>query len=395
MAVSNLITPVDPSSTYPTVPAGDNRLLFLTVNVAQSSTINATAPTSVSVGGVAMTWVAGDAPGVTQLRTTMSTWMIKESQIASMSGSAITMSGQSGALNRRIAWAVQGASQVTPTRIANGYVSTGAISMSLARVADSWTFLGAFTQVGEDITLTNPSRTSRILNVNIGYAADTAQTVNSTTQSKTYYQTAHVINIDPAPTQSIASINDDDEINAGAVNTAEVVGYVVGVNPVVSGTVGSLALTGVSQTGTGVTFTPPEPTNAAYWPEPDTTQTLTLTDGTNPSTFNAPFRPLAGYISVVVASPDNVDQYKLGYWATTPPVNGDRIMADFTVNPDTSFEGATDGLHIWYHWVNATSTMYIYEATIGGEVIVDNRSLTSPGLVSRGLITRGLVARGL
>ena len=195
--------------------------------------------------------------------------------------------------------------------------------------------------------------------------------------------------------QSITSINDDDELNSGEANTAEVVGYVVGVNAITSGTVGTLALTSVSQTGTVATFTIPAPINAAYWPEPDTTQTLTLTDGTNAATFNALFNSLAGYTSVVVASPDNADEYKLGYWATTPPVNGDRIMADFTVNPDTSFSGVTSGVHVWYHWVSATSTMYVYVATFEGGEIVTVGGLTVSGLTVSGLTVSGLTVTGL
>jgi hypothetical protein len=206
----------------------------------------------------------------------------------------------------------------------------------------------------------------------------------------------------------ITSVNDDDEINPGEVNTAVVVGYDDGVNPIVSGTVGSLALTGVSQTDDDVTFTPPSPTNASYWPEPDTTQTLTLTDGTNPATFDALFNSVAGYTSVVIASPDNDDEYKLGYWATFPFENGDRVMFDppnpplpgtpttgWTVNPDGSYTDAPDGLKIWYHWRSATSLMYIYEATVGGGVVTDNRLLTSVGLTSSGLTSSGLTSVGL
>jgi len=187
-----------------------------------------------------------------------------------------------------------------------------------------------------------------------------------------------------------------------------VVGYVVGVNPIVSGTVGSLALTSVSQATTVATFTIPAPANGAYWPEPDATHTLTLTDGTNPSTFSAPFRPLAGYTSVVVASPDNADEYKLGFWSTFPFEDDDVIMFDppnpplpgtpitgWDVNPDGSFTNAPNGLKTWYHWRNATSLMYIYEATIGGGVIIDNRGLSVAGVSVTGLSIVGLSVTGL
>ena len=205
----------------------------------------------------------------------------------------------------------------------------------------------------------------------------------------------------------ITSVNDDDELYSGAVNTAEVVGYDAGTNPIVSGTVGSLAVTDVSQTGTEAEFTIPAPTDAAYWPEPDTTQTLTLTDGADPATFDALFNSIPGYTSVVIASPDNDDQYKLGYWATFPLEDGDRVMFDppnpappdsttgWTVNADGSYQDAPDGVKVWYHWRTATSLMYIYEATVGGGVVVDNRGLSVVGLSVTGLSVAGLSVAGL
>ena len=209
------------------------------------------------------------------------------------------------------------------------------------------------------------------------------------------------------PSFSITSVNDDDELDSGAVNTAEVVGYDAGVNPIVSGTVGSLAVTDVSQTGTEAEFTIPAPTDAAYWPEPDATATLTLTDGTDPATFDALFNSIPGYTSVVIASPDNDDQYKLGYWATFPLEDGDRVMFDppnpappdsttgWTVNADGSYQDAPDGVKVWYHWRTATSLMYIYEATVGGGVVVDNRGLSVVGLSVTGLSVAGLSVAGL
>ena len=164
MAVSNLITPVAGTVAYPAIPAGSDRLVFRTVLALQGAAINATAATGVTIGGVAGTWVAGDPAGTSQIRAAMNTWMWKESQIASITGGAVVVSSAVGSSIQNIDWGVQGASQLTPTRVATGYVSTGAISMSLARVADSWTAFFAAVAIAEDITLTNPSRTARISN---------------------------------------------------------------------------------------------------------------------------------------------------------------------------------------------------------------------------------------
>ena len=202
------------------------------------------------------------------------------------------------------------------------------------------------------------------------------------------------------PSQSINSTNSGaNDINAGAVNTASVTGYVVGVNPVVSGTVGSLALTSVSQATTIATFTIPAPVNDSYWPQPDTSHTLTLTDSSNPSTFNAVMNSLAGYTSIVLASPDLADTHKIPYWLTSTAVDDDRIMyktADMTVAADGGISGATLGVTtIYYHWRVADSKIYAYEALLSEDGIVTSTGLTVRGLSVSGLGVRGLTVRGL
>lgn len=385
-----------------TLSAGSNRRIIVD-EFRITGAGNVTAGTGLTLGGVAGRFDGGATANTAYARNAVRKYSWGEAEIAAMSGNTLATVGGSGGTVRFLAYSIQGASQsdaATSNFTHNAAPAVGTGSISLSRTDNGFTCANLAFGLNVNATMANPTKavSGTSNNEHVGYQSDNSGTAAAATFSGNSGLTPYshlIVNYKSVPTQSITSINDDDEINAGAVNTAEVVGYVVGVNPVVSGTVGSLALTSVSQTGTGVTFTPPEPTNAAYWPEPDATQTLTLTDGTNPSTFNAPFRPLAGYTSIVVASPDNVDQYKLGYWATTPPVNGDRIMADFTVNPDTSFEGATDGLHIWYHWVNATSTMYIYEATIGGGVINSNRAITMRPISASGIIMRPITMRGM
>ena len=183
------------------------------------------------------------------------------------------------------------------------------------------------------------------------------------------------------------------------MNTASVSGYVVGVNPVVSGTVGSLALTSVSQATTIATFTIPAPVNDSYYPQPDTSHTLTLTDGSNPATFNAVMNSLAGYTSIVLASPDLADTHKIPYWLTSTAVDDDRIMyktADMTVAADGGISGATLGATtIYYHWRVADSKIYAYEALLNEDGIATSTGLTVSGLSVSGLGVSGLTVRGL
>lgn len=276
---------------------------------------------------------------------------------------------------------IQGADQTTPTTSNFAFVDPPLVntgSLLLARTDGGFTKQAVAFNVDVNIAMANPVKALAGAgnNTHIGYQSDSSATPAAATftGNNGLARYAHVVaNYLSAPSQAITSINDDDEINPGEENTAEVDGYIEGVNPVVSGTVGSLALTGVSQTDTTVKFTPPAPTNAAYWPGPDTAQTLTLTDGSAPATLNALFTSVPGHTSVVIDTPDNDDPNKLGYWATSPLEDGDRVMflpSAWTINPDGSYEDAPDGVKTWYHWRVADSTVYIYEATVGEGVIV-------------------------
>lgn len=403
MAVSNLITPVDPSGTYPTIPAGSNRVIFLTVNVGQSSALNATAPSTVTIGGVAATFVGGDNPSTTQLRGTLSTWMLNESQIASMSGSAISITGQTGAFTRSIAWAVQDAAQTVTTRKNNAYIATGGITMSLDRVADSWTFLGGYTQTAEDITLSNPTRTSRILNVNIGYAADSLRTANSTTQSKTYVQSAHVLNIEPAPAQSITSINGGAGIKIGSTgNIAQTSGFASAPTTVTIGTL-SGTVTAYNSGNGETTFSVPAPVHEASYPDIESTQTVTLANGSESASLTGvPFEPPVGSTPITVASPVNDDPRYLGYWMIdifgVTPVNGDKfygIDADVTWAADTG--GSATSLPVTtpvVYWDASTGTTYLLDVTVT-PFGIDTKGLTARGLTATGLTAVAPTARGL
>lgn len=374
------------TATLPTFSAGSDRIVEIGI-AAYNGSGNASTATAVSSNGQTATLIDAQVVGVG--RVALGFYQFLESQISSINGQTLTTAGASGGPKTVIYRVLGGCKQSSPFAANKAYSAiTAVLTMPLSRAADSLTTVVGFSSTtGQVLTSTNPSRDGSVTmtsgrTINYGSDQDTLNTSNTTVSGNSRTSVA-AWNRESAPSQSITSINDDDELDSGVENTAVVVGYDDGVNPVVSGTVGSLALTGVSQTGTTVSLTPPAPTNAAYWPEPDATHTLTLTDGTNPSTFSAPFRPIPGYTSVVVASPDNADEYKLGYWATFPLEDDDVIMFDppnpappdsvtgWTVNADGSFTDAPNGLKTWYHWRNATSLMYIYEATIGEGGIVD------------------------
>lgn len=391
---------------YPAISSGADRKAILIFACSAPSTVGNI--TSITIGGVSPTLEIGTALGAVTGETSCSVFSLNESQISAMSGNAIVLSGGSYERPNLIALSVK--DTIQSATIDGGYYNSGSTSVSagatppFSRVADSWTLFLVHLKLLASATMSNPSGVQSFstasTRTSVGYAADTARTIASSYTSSSTRATATALNFQPAPSQLINSTNSGaNDLNAGTVNTASVTGYVVGVNPVVSGTVGSLALTSVSQSGGIVSATIPAPVNDSYWPEPDTSHTLTLTDGSNPATFDAVMNSLAGYTSIVAVSPDLADPHKIPYWLTSTAVDGDRIMyktADMTVAADWGISGATLGVTtIYYHWRVADSKIYAYEALLDEEGIATSTGITARGLSVSGLTVRGLTVRGL
>ena len=395
MAATDLISPVDPAGTYPTIPAGSNRLAFLTL-CYQNGSGNVTAPPAPTIGGVTATFVCGDAEGVVRDRGTLSTYVILESQIPSMSGLAIVLNG-SAPFKRATAWAVQGAKQAIPTRFGSQYITTGAASIPLARVANSWTFLGAFTAVAENITLTNPARTTRVQSVNIGYAADSLQTVNSTTQSKTYVQNVHVINIEPVPPQVITSTNGGNPVKNGSAFSSGVTGF----TGVVSGTLGSKLLSGLSYSSNTILATAPNFVDGQTFYEPDTNQTLIYANGAETASAVVPTASPDGMASVVMVNPETVDATYLTE-AIPGIANSDRIVFPteggyFSIGANGKITCRTAGARVLWWWKASNSMMTRLDVTINdaGAVVGVSRRLRGRRLTANRLIGKRLNGGGI
>jgi len=405
MAVSDLITPVDPSGTFPTIPAGSDRVVFLTVNAGQSTAINATAPSAVTIGGVTATFVGGDSPSTSQLRATLSTWMLNEAQIALMSGSAISITGQTGSFTRGIAWGVQGASQLVTTRKNNGYVATGGITMSLARAADSWTFLAGYTQTAENITLTNPTRTSRILNVNIGYAAGTAQTVNSTTQSKTYVQTAHVLNIEPTPPYLVTSINGGAPITAGQVSVASITEGFTGLPTSITTNASGVTCSSIGGTTNAPTFTLSDRVDGGLYPKSGTSVNFTFVNGSESAVGAQTVVKKSTETTVIISSPlFTANTIANAILAATGRTVADSdefyhtAYSDLVITPDTDFTVTDAGSFDLWLYVNSGADAgrnYHYAVTVNDAGEAVSVGLTTSGITTRGLTTMGLTHRGI
>lgn len=158
MSVAILDTPVVRSGALNYTPTAGSKWAILYV-ARRNSSGNAQAPTSVTLGGVSMSLVAGVA-GLTQTRCASTVWAINESQIATMSGDAIVVSGGSGT-TVVTTMSVQGnARQTLPS--SHGYVASGVStstrSISISSTADDFLLaVQHWNLTGSSVTMT-PTR---------------------------------------------------------------------------------------------------------------------------------------------------------------------------------------------------------------------------------------------
>lgn len=224
-------TPLDSfqttSDAYPAnfpISAGSNRKAYLAV--IRTSGTDANPPTSASIGGVSVSPLAVADNGA-DLDVVIALFEWTEAQIASMSGSAVTVTGGAGANYATIYWSVQGATQGATSVAAKASAATTADSVSLTRDADSYTVgltvhdisSGAYT------SMSNPSQTGtfNITNGVIAYGgeADTARTASfSWTHGSSRENAMIVINIAPATSlNAIGGSGSASASGSGAIAT--------------------------------------------------------------------------------------------------------------------------------------------------------------------------------
>lgn len=172
---------------------------------------------------------------------------------------------------------------------------------------------------------------------------------------------------------TIASVNGGNPVKMGASFNTTTTGY----TSVSSATLGGYALTGLSFGSNTLTATAPTLTDGVAIYEPDTTQTLSITDGSHPYTYDITAYSPNGMTSVVVDTPNLLDNTFLGYWMASlgyTPVNLDRFVyttADCTVGADGEVTTATPKTTTIWLWQNSGDVARSFTVTIGeGGVIV-------------------------
>lgn len=198
--------------------------------------------------------------------------------------------------------------------------------------------------------------------------------------SSANYGVAVNIVINGAPGTSITGVNGGTGVRANSTgNVATSTGAWAG--SVNAGTLGgkALTITGFDEVTGDITFIMPAYADGATYPRPNGTHTAQFTNGTySPTLAGVQLNQPTGRTAVTVASPDNTDPKKLGYWFALDgktPVNGDVIIgvdADVTWNADTG--GAAAGplpktTEVVF-WQQSSGITYFYNVTVQGAEIV-------------------------
>jgi len=407
--VSLLQAPQSNNGTMITPSAGSNRLVLYTYLYYSGS--NPTTPSGITCNGVAGTFAFGDAPSSVPTRVSCSTWYFKESDIAAISGQAVTPTGAAGTLDGRIVTVLQDCPQTSMIFDSDvGHASSGTISRALDRDSNSFSIMFSQTQnAGATLTLSDPSYVGRIAfgfsSVSYGYAADTFRTVNATssTNSNTGMTVANFKSIGA----TITSINSGNPVEVGSSVSVLTTGFTG--TPVATFNVLGISAT-VSGSSNSWTLDFDERVDGSPFPLLPASSNLTLTNGGETATSAMPsYIKKSAEVEIVFAASvlNNPTQYVSSalYDDGFTPDGGEFIytpVGDLVFFTDGSWI-TTETLPIvvdsWFTPTAGTGAgnVYYYEFTIndGGITPSSSGGLTSAGLTSSGLTRVGLTSAGL
>ncbi len=394
-----------------TLSSGSNRRIIVD-EFRITGAGNVTAGTGLTLGGVAGRFDGGSTANTAYLRNAVRKYSWGEAEIAAMVGNTLATVGGSGGTVRFLAYSIQDASQSDlPTNnfTHNSAPSVGTGSISLARTDNGFTCVNLAFGVNVNATMSNPAKVASGTsnNEHVGYQSDNSGTAAAATFSGNSGLTPYshlIVNYKPTPSQAITSINSGAGIRIGSTgNVAVTTGFTVDPDTI---TVGSLSgiITGYDS-GTGeVTFDVPGPTHEDPYTDIDSTQTVTISVGSESAALNnVPFEPPLGSTPITVASPVNDDDRYLGYWMIdifgVTPVNGDKfygIDADVTWAADTG--GSAVGLPVTTpvtYWDASTGIAYNLMVTVNPDGVVSAGGLSVSGLSVSGLSVSGLSVKCL
>lgn len=407
--ITILQNPATNAGTMITPSAGSNRLVLYTYCYYDPTLV--TTPTSVTCNGVSGTFSFGDAPGSTPARCSCSTWYFKESDIATISGQAITSAGSTGTLDGRIVTVLQDCPQTSMVFDSDvGHASSGTITKALDRDNNSLSIMFSLCQnSGGTLTLGEPAYVGRFgfgfTSVSYGYAADTFRTANATTVVGANGNTGMTVANFKSIGATIVSINGGSPVEVGSSITVTTTGFtgtpaatfnVSGVSASVSGSANSWTLVFGNRV------------NGSLFPLLPATVDLTLTNGSEVATLAMPsFTKKSTETEVVFsgAVTGSPTQYvSSAIYADGFTVEGAENhyipVGDLVLYPDGSWT-TTNSLpftfSMWFRPITGTGSgnAYSYDFTIGAGGITSSTGLTRAGLTTAGLTRTGLTTAGL
>lgn len=361
---------------FPTISAGTDRAAFA-VFAMYNGGGNAQVPTTVTCNGVSGQWIAGDAIGVAQTRLAMAVYMFLETNMAAISGQAITTSGQVGTVKSLVTFSVSNYPQSTNPQRNSVYTASGGTgsTLSLTRGPESLTIALSYVNTASTpTTMADPSRdgTVAFANGTFSYASesDTDRIANHTASGGTY-RSSLVFNLNSVQ-RAIVSVNGGSGVTPGSTgNTAVLTGYS---NVPTSITIGGKAATNIGGTSTNVTFDFPDYIDLQTYPDPTGTHSFVATYNTETANINVALNLKTGRSSVTLLNPNATEVNFLGSHLTVIPVSTDKLIfvtSDVTFYDDTSWDAPGEVVTEVWHWVNATDTMYQYFVTLNdaGEIV--------------------------
>lgn len=213
----------------------------------------------------------------------------------------------------------------------------------------------------------------------------------------------YFITEDISPSVTITSVNAGAGVRANSTGNTAVTTFV---STPTSGSLGAKAISITGFVAGTVAFSMPNYVDGASYPRPNGTHTFTLTDGTNSPTLpSVQLNPPTGRTAVTVASPDNVNQKKVGYWlaqAGRAPVNGDVLIG---VDSQVTWLADTGGIANaslpltteLIHWQQSSGNTYIHQVTItpSGDIVVPDSGIVSSKITVSGITSRTITESGI
>lgn len=195
----------------------------------------------------------------------------------------------------------------------------------------------------------------------VSRTTNTGMYIRSTTGTDLFTQ----FTMEGIPAYAITTANGGNAIPVGASGiVATVAGFT---NPITSGTLGGKALTITDGVLNDIGFTVSNYVDDTTYYNPSSSQTLSLSDGTNSANLSVPTTVPTGKSVVTLASPNTVDMTYPTANLDFTPVDGDKLIyvtVDCTIDATGKLTTDSEKETEIIHWRLSDGKTYLYQFTI-------------------------------